>query len=199
MLKVNFKFCKCDIFLIISVLILGTLSVVALLYKVNNFELEQAEAQAIIESTTKVDKPQVLAVEKEQTYYNIPLEKQYQDFVFEMCEKYSVPVNIVLGIMWQESKFDFMALSSDRSCVGIMQVNVCNYDELNKQLGITDLTNPQQNIESGVYIFSNMLHKYGDCHKALVCYNCGEQGAKDLIASRYSRDVLDYALNLKEC
>jgi len=195
----DFKFCKCDIFLIISVIFLGVLSICVLLFKVDTFEARAMGTQEIVENTTKQDKPQVLVVEKEQTYYNIPLEEQYQDFVFEMCEKYSVPVDIVLGIMWQESKYDFMALSSDRSCVGIMQINRIHYDELNKQLGITDLTNPQQNIESGVYIFSNLVHKYGDYHKALVCYNCGENGAKDKLTSGYSNSVMNYALNLREC
>jgi|GEM_PF-2809225 len=196
-MKSSNKLCSCDIFLIISIFILGTLSVVALLCKVNRFEARQAEAQTIIESTTKADKP-ITAVDCKQVYYDIPLEKQYQDFVFAMCEKYNVPVNIVLGIMWRESKFYFMAVSSDKQCVGIMQVKRINYDELNKQLGITDLTNPQQNIESGIYIFSKLLSKYGDCHKALVCYNCGESGAKDLIASKYSIDVMNYAVQLKQ-
>lgn len=191
------KLCSCDIFLIISIFMLGALLIFVLNCKVNRFEARQAEAQAIIESTTKADKP-ITAVDCKQVYYDIPLEKQYQDFVFDMCEKYSVPVNIVLGIMWQESKFDFMAVSKDKQCVGIMQVNRINYDELNKQLGVTDLTNPYQNIESGIYIFSNLLHKYGDCHKALVCYNCGERGAKDLIASKYSIDVMNYAMQLKQ-
>jgi len=189
---------KLALILLTLIAVFATSSVYA---KSMQFEREQERAKAIIRQTITQDKPQVLAVEKEQTYYNIPLEEQYQDFVFDMCEKYDVPVEIVLGIMCQESKYDFMAVSSDKQCVGIMQVNRIHYDELNKQLGITDLRNPQQNIESGIYIFSNLLHKYGDCHKALVCYNCGEQGAKDKLSSKYSISVMHYAssLEVKQC
>ncbi|MEG1820540.1 MAG: lytic transglycosylase domain-containing protein, partial [Oscillospiraceae bacterium] len=80
-------------------------------------------------------------------------------------------------------------------------VNRIHYDELSKQLAVTDLRDPKQNIESGIYIFSKLLHKYGDYHKALVCYNCGEKGAKDKLTSNYSISVINYAssLEVKQC
>lgn len=189
---------KLALILLALIAVFATCSVYA---KSMQFEKEQERAKEVIQQTINQDKPQVISIDKERTYYNIPLEEQYQDFVFEMCEKYSVPVNIVLGIMWQESKFDFMAVSSDKQCVGIMQVNRINYEELNKQLGVTDLRDPKQNIESGIYIFSKLLHKYGDYHKALVCYNCGEKGAKDKVTSKYSISVINYAssLEVKQC
>ena len=56
----DFKFCKCDIFLIISVIFLGVLSVCVLLFKVDKVETQ-------IVNTTKVDKPQVLSVDNEET------------------------------------------------------------------------------------------------------------------------------------
>ncbi len=197
---------ECRLYVSIAILTAIFVVVASICFQINQNKLEKV-AEATDLHSTKLDKQTKAEKANEEAsisnieckkYYDIPLEEQYQDFVFKMCEKYSVPVNIVLGIMWQESKFDFMAVSSDKQCVGIMQVNRINYEELNRQLGVTDLRDPKQNIEGGIYIFSKLLHKYGDYHKALVCYNCGENGAKGKLTSNYSRDVINYAERL-EC
>lgn len=58
---------------------------------------------------------------------------------------------------------------------------------------------PYQNIRSGVFILSDLYGKYGDWHKALICYNYGEGGAQEHVFSKgytttsYSRTVMEYA------
>lgn len=41
-----------------------------------------------------------------------------------------------------------------------------------------------QNIRSGVFILSDLYGKYGDWHKALICYNYGEGGAQEHVFSK---------------
>ena len=62
---------------------------------------------------------------------------------------------------------------------------------------MTDLADPLQNLHSGIYMLGDLYGKYGDWHKALVCYNCGETGAynhyfsQGLTSSGYSRHVME--------
>lgn len=80
-----------------------------------------------------------------------------------------------------------------------MQINSINSEWLSEKIGVTDLTDPYQNIRSGVFILSDLYGKYGDWHKALICYNYGEGGAREHVFSKgytttsYSRTVMEYA------
>lgn len=73
-----------------------------------------------------------------------------------------------------------------------MQVHPINYDRL-RGLGI-EPTDYEGNIVAGVLLIGELLDKYGDQHKALMAYNCGEGGAAKLwqqgyYSSQYSRHV----------
>lgn len=82
---------------------------------------------------------------------------------------------------------------------GYMQINSINSEWLSEKIGVTDLADPYQNIRSGVFILSDLYGKYGDWHKALICYNYGEGGAQEHVFSKgytttsYSRTVMEYA------
>ena len=86
-----------------------------------------------------------------------------------------------------------------------MQINACNISWLEDELGITDLFDPAQNIESGAYILSGYLNRYS-LADALIAYNCGESGAKRLWrqgihSTSYTKKVfknLDYYGGLDE-
>ena len=76
-----------------------------------------------------------------------------------------------------------------------MQINECNHAELSDKLGITDFTEPYQNIRAGMYILRRLFEKYDE--PALVCtaYNMGEYGAsvlweKGIYETAYSQKVL---------
>ena len=118
------------------------------------------------------------------------------------CSEYDVPAEIVLGCIERESQFDRYAMSKD--CVGYMQINVRNLGWLNKEIGVTDLYDPAQNIHAGTFMLGNLYEKYGDWHMALVCYNYGEFGAQQNVFSKgytgtaYSHGVLENAERWRE-
>lgn len=73
-----------------------------------------------------------------------------------------------------------------------MQINPVNYARF-RELGI-EPTQYEGNVVAGVFMLGELLNKYGDTHKALMAYNCGEYGASCLweqgyITSSYSRKV----------
>lgn len=135
----------------------------------------------------------------EQNYLHeeIPLDYDLQCHLFTVCEEYGVPAHIALGVIQAESSF--RADAQNGNCYGYMQINSINESWLAEHIGVTDLTEPYQNIRSGVYILSDLYSKQGDWHRALICYNYGESGAQKHVFSQgytttvYSRTVMGYA------
>ena len=110
-----------------------------------------------------------------------------------MCQKYGVPFDLVIAMMKVESNFNEKAVSSTND-YGVMQINQVNHANLRKQLGVTDFLDFEQNVESGCYLLSDLIKRYGDTSAALMCYNNGEGGAKKLWAqgiytTEYTRTV----------
>lgn len=122
---------------------------------------------------------------------DIPLSFELQEVMQTACQEYGVPYSLALAVAECESDFDLEADSG--ICWGVMQINPCNYARL-RELGI-EPTEYEGNIVAGVLMLGELLDKYGDTHKALMAYNCGEYGASRLweegyATSRYSRIVI---------
>ena len=121
---------------------------------------------------------------------DIPLSYELQEVMQQACEDYGVPYALALAIAECESSFNLDA--DNGTCWGLMQVHPINYDRL-RGLGI-EPTDYEGNIVAGVLLIGELLDKYGDQHKALMAYNCGEGGAAKLwqqgyYSSQYSRHV----------
>lgn len=125
----------------------------------------------------------------------VPLDPDKQIQVMSWCEEYGVPYSVALAVIEAESSFRPDA--ENGSCYGYMQINSINKSWLLQEIGVTDLTDPLQNLHSGIYMLGDLYGKYGDWHKVLVCYNCGETGAynhyfsQGLTSSGYSRHVME--------
>lgn len=121
------------------------------------------------------------------------LDTVYQDYLYQMCEKYDVVeyYTLFLAQMYHESNFKVDVISRTND-YGLMQINVCNHDWLGDILGSYDFLDPYTNIEAGVYLMSDFLHKYNDVQKALVCYNRGESAVrnKGIYTTDYSKCVV---------
>ena len=122
---------------------------------------------------------------------------ELQEFTYYLCEAYYIDFEFVMAVMYKESSFraDVISGTSD---YGLMQINKCNHATLTDALGITDFTDPYQNIHGGIYLLRGLFEKYED--PALVCmaYNLGEYGAsvlwnKGVYETSYSRKVLSVA------
>ena len=70
------------------------------------------------------------------------------------------------------------------------------------ELGITDLFEPYQNIELGVYIISNLAADYDDLYAVLMAYNEGEfsgavERAEEGKWSEYSKKIVNRTQELE--
>lgn len=124
----------------------------------------------------------------------VPLEPELQEALWDACDQCAVPYELALAVAEQESRFDLDA--DNGRCVGAMQINRVNFSWLEAE-GL-DPTTYEGNLRAGVLMLGQQLEKYGDQHKALMAYNCGEGNAAQLwakgqVTSTYSRAVLERA------
>lgn len=160
---------------------------------------EEAEplAQEATEDPEEPEKIEQALVEQGYLHEEIPLNFDLQCHLITVCEEYGVPYHIALGVIQAESSFT--ADASNGTCFGYMQIHKINAEWLSESIGVTDLTDPYQNLRSGVFILSDLFGDHGDWHKALIAYNYGPSGAQEHVFSKgytttgYSRAVMEYA------
>lgn len=144
---------------------------------------------SVIEAAKSIDIPVYHTI----TYYDVPLNQDYQDYIRQECESANVDMELVLAVMQVESNFNSENISQTND-YGIMQINECNHEYLREELGISDFLNPYDSAKAGIY----MLSKLNWCeneNQRLMCYNMGTAGAKrywnaGIYESSYSRKVL---------
>ncbi len=103
-----------------------------------------------------------------------------REHIRTLCGEYGVPETLVLAVIEKESSWNADAV---------------NFAWLRKELDIEDPKEAFQNVQAGIYMLSLYLEKYIDYQMALMCYNCGENGARRLwqkgyYTSAYSRWVV---------
>ena len=122
----------------------------------------------------------VINTEPVAVYFDVPLSKELQDYIRNLCDEYGVPIELVIAVIDVESTFRADVVSETND-YGLMQINKCNHEWLTDKLGVTDFLDPYQNINSGIHILSGHLEvTNGDIELALMRYNNGATGAKKL-------------------
>ena len=132
-------------------------------------------------------------------YRDIPLEHELQDVALAACEEYGVLPDVLFAVMEVESGYQTDAKNGE--CYGLMQIHSINLPWLSEQIGVTDLSDPTQNIKAGAYILGGYLERYS-LTDSLMAYNLGEGGAKGQWAqgiheTAYTRKVLACLENQK--
>lgn len=99
--------------------------------------------------------------------FNVP--EKYKTIINNMANKYSVPANLIAGVINAESAYNQYAVSGS-GAEGLMQLMPTTASEL----GVKNSFDFAQNIEGGTKYLAQMLGKYnGDSSKALAAYNAG--------------------------
>ena len=94
---------------------------------------------------------------------------QYDDIIQQAAQQYNVDPALIRGVIATESSGNPKA-TSKTGAVGLMQIEPSNY----KALGITDPTDPKQNIFGGAQLLSQLLDRFGDVPTALTHYIGGD-------------------------
>lgn len=103
---------------------------------------------------------------------------KYKDTIARLSAKYGVEHNLVLGVIKAESGFD-EAAKSKAGAVGLMQIMPATGEWLAGVLELegytaNKLTDPEVNIELGVFYLGYLMERFGIEDVALAAYNAGE-------------------------
>lgn len=135
---------------------------------------------------------------REMQYYNVPLSKELQEYIAEICTQYdSVSLPLVLAIIQRETNYNADAIGDNGNSLGLMQIQPRWHEARMKRLGVTDLLNPYENVTVGIDILAECIGKYSTLEEALTVYNAGPSGAEELYFSKGIK-ANEYALAIIE-
>lgn len=103
----------------------------------------------------------------------------YQDLIFKYSEIHGIDPAYSFAVMREESNFK-NDIVSYMSAVGLMQIMPATGKFISQKLNINnyDLTDPEDNINMGIY-YLKFLHRYYDKKEyILACYNAGPGNAQ---------------------
>lgn len=136
----------------------------------------------------------------------IPLDckmpEEQQKFIYYLCNGYNIDFTLVMALIQNESSFDPSVISITND-YGYMQINKINHQWLTDTIGVTDFTDPYQNIRAGVFVLRKLYERYQDTNMVLMAYNMGEDGAAQLwdrgiYSTDYTEQILNYQMQFNE-
>ena len=132
-------------------------------------------------------------IEIKQLYDHIPMNGEHLIYLINTCNEYGVDPDLVLAIIWTESKFNPMAKNKKSSARGYGQFikstanSIANMlPEIQNYNHNVDAHDPYINIKMTVHYISILLNKSGNnLNKALQGYRgCNDKKYFKLIAQR---------------
>ena len=102
---------------------------------------------------------------------------EYENYITQLSQKYSVDIDIIYAIIKIESNFNEKAVSQ-AGAVGLMQITADTFDWLKlytKENNLDEkfLTDPYVNIKYGILFLSILQKKYSADEVILSAYNAG--------------------------
>lgn len=111
----------------------------------------------------------VLPVDDPEPQKHLPASIPYRDLVAKYCQMYQMDWKLVAAVIRVESNFNPRAVSP-AGAQGLMQL----MPSVQKDEGVSDPFDPEQNIAAGVRFLKKMLDAFeGDLELGLAAYNAG--------------------------
>lgn len=190
----------CVIVLGIAIILLGNEM------KRMNAEIEKQSKRVFAPLTITVTIPEPEQANTPQppshTYFDVPLEEELQDYIFDICDEYGVNPELIVSMIFHESNFDSDVIGENNSgySYGLMQIMPrWNYERM-ERLGCIDLLNPYQNVRVGVDLIAEYIGRGHGIEWALMAYNGGpsyaNRKAAEGVVSGYTTRIMDDAKTL---
>ena len=161
----------------------------------------QQETTKYVE-TTVVD---VVPIRQQESIHidGVKLNSKLQSWIFEYCDTKKISPCLVLAIIEQESECDpdCTYITETEESVGLMQIQEKWHRDRMDRLGVTDLTDPYQNIQTGIDYLLELFETKPEVEWVLNAYNGGKAYADKMqekkIDTDYSQKILRRATELE--
>ena len=124
--------------------------------------------------------------------------ENWLDYIEIVCEDKHICPELVEAAIEDESSWNPKAKNGD--CIGLMQVSESCHRDRMARLGVTDLTDPYDNILVGVDYLSELFERYEDVGAVLMKYN-GDSRLPEYLEtgemSEYAEKILTRAAELE--
>ena len=162
-------------------------------------EPDQPQTEVVITEEPETEK--VIPILK-----SIPLDAELQAWIYKYSYEADISPYLVYAVIEKESRFnpEIIADTTREYSIGLMQINKRWHTERMERLGVTDLTDPKQNIAVGIdYLLELFNWREGTTLEwALMAYNGGpgyadKQAANNRI-SDYAAYIIDRSMELEK-
>lgn len=154
--------------------------------------VEETEPE-VVETTVPTEPP----VE----YFDVPLSEDLQSYIFELCESYEVDSTIIVAMIFRESSFRAHIVGDHGNSLGLMQIQPKWFQERMRELGLTNLLDPYQNVTLGIDYVAELMSSGKSIEWVLMAYNGGRTYANakaaEGVVTEYARTILEYSWMLK--
>lgn len=137
---------------------------------------------------------EVLIEEEKPRFFDVPLDKDLQTYIFELSEDIEIDPAIVIAIIEKESNYDASAVGDHGRSLGLMQIQFRWHTARMAELGCDDLLDARQNVCVGIDILADLLEEGESIEWVLMAYNGGHAYADRLASegrvSEYASEVL---------
>ena len=122
---------------------------------------------------------------------------EWIEYIEYICEGCGICPELVEAIIERESSWNPDAVNG--SCIGLMQISEGWHQDRMESLGVTDLTDPYDNIDVGVDYLLELFTEYEDPALVLTIYsgNSTESLLEDGVMCGYAEEVLKRSAELE--
>lgn len=151
----------------------------------------EAQTEAETEPET-IPQTEAKAEPKRVKYWaNVPLDRDIQAHVFDLCEQRGIDPAIVYAMIWRESRYEADTIGDNGNAFGLLQIQPRWHGERMARLGCTDLLNPLQNVTVGIDYLAELIERGNGLEWAITAYNRGAVGANKCGGvSEYAKEVM---------
>lgn len=113
-------------------------------------------------------------------------------YIIDVCDDYDISPELICSVIWHESRWKNV---NNGDCIGLMQISSKWHEDRMNKLGVTDLSEPKQNILVGIDFLAELFEDYEDPYLVLMLYNMKRSTAfKNYNEGRFSK----YAISVME-
>lgn len=159
-----------------------------------DYSISEQSATVYISEEPVTPDPVIIEEDSPVQYFDVPLDEDLQDRIFELCEARGIDPAIVIAMIGKESRYNPQTVGDHGNSYGLMQIQPRWHRARMEKLGCDNLLDPYQNVTVGIDLLGDLMSTGNSIEWALMAYNGGSSYANRKAAqgaiSSYAQMVL---------